>query len=79
MIIYLHGFGSNGNAFKARLFKRIYPEINIFSPDLSVEPAKAIIFLEKYISGQCQNSPCLVVGSSLGGICIYGLIFRRYY
>lgn len=67
MIIYLHGFGSNGNAFKARLFKRIYPGINIFSPDLSIEPKKAITFLEKYIFGQCHNSPCLVVGSSLGG------------
>jgi len=67
MIIYLHGFGSNGNAFKARLLKRIYPGINIFSPDLSIEPKKAITFLEKYISGQCQNSPFLIVGSSLGG------------
>jgi hypothetical protein len=67
MIIYLHGFGSNGNAFKARLLKRIYPGINIFSPDLSIEPIKAITFLEKYISEQCHNIPCLVVGSSLGG------------
>jgi len=67
MIIYLHGFSSNGNAFKARLIKRLYPDIPIYSPDLPFEPAKAIALLNTYIEQQIGKDRCLLIGSSLGG------------
>ena len=67
MIIYLHGFGSSGNAFKARLIKRLYPDIPIYSPDLPFEPAKAIALLNTYIGQKIRKDRCLLIGSSLGG------------
>ena len=71
MIIYLHGFGSNGNAFKARLIKRLYPEIPIVSPDLPFEPSRAISLVKTIIEQRPKNEKCLIIGSSLGGF--YGL------
>ena len=67
MIIYLHGFGSDGNAFKARLIKRLYPEIPIFSPDLPFEPGKAISLVKTLIEQKTDKDKCLIIGSSLGG------------
>jgi len=67
MIIYLHGFGSNGNAFKARLIRRIYPEIELLSPNLPAEPDRAIAIVEQLIIGRSNENKCLIVGSSLGG------------
>ncbi|MCK4716618.1 MAG: hypothetical protein KAT54_07400, partial [Candidatus Marinimicrobia bacterium] len=67
MIIYLHGYGSSGNAFKARLLKRIYPDIETFSPDLPHDPNETIRFLEAVIQENCHNQPCMLIGSSLGG------------
>jgi len=67
MIIYLHGYGSSGNAFKARLLKRIYHDIEMFSPDLPPDPDETIRFLEAVIQEKCQNQPCMLIGSSLGG------------
>ncbi|MBN2601447.1 MAG: hypothetical protein JXR87_05610 [Candidatus Marinimicrobia bacterium] len=71
MIIYLHGFGSNGNAFKARLIKRLYPEIPIVSPDLPFEPVKAVALVKTIIEQRTNSEKCLIIGSSLGGF--YGL------
>lgn len=67
MIIYLHGFGSNGNAFKARLIRRLYPEVPLFSPDLPREPEKALQRVTDYIEALPDRKKCLLIGSSLGG------------
>lgn len=66
MIIYLHGFGSDGNAFKARLIRRLYPDIPLYSPDLPFEPSAAIALVKKRIE-ETENHRCLLIGSSLGG------------
>ncbi|HDP68685.1 MAG TPA: alpha/beta fold hydrolase [Candidatus Marinimicrobia bacterium] len=67
MIIYLHGYGSNGNAFKARLIRRLYPELPLFSPDLPREPEKALRLVTDYIKTLPDRQKCLLLGSSLGG------------
>jgi len=67
MIIYLHGFGSNGNAFKARLIRRLYPEISLYSPDLPMEPTRAVSLVRTFIQKLANSEPCLLIGSSLGG------------
>lgn len=67
MIIYLHGFGSNGNAFKARLIRRLYPEVPLFSPDLPREPEEALRRVTDYIEALPDRKKCLLIGSSLGG------------
>lgn len=67
MIIYIHGFGSSGKAFKARLLKRLYPEIPLYSPDLPQEPQEAIQLLEDFILKKCHSKQLLLIGSSLGG------------
>jgi predicted esterase YcpF (UPF0227 family) len=67
MIIYIHGFGSSGKAFKARLLKRLYPEVPLYSPDLLQGPQHAIKFLEDFILNKCDLNQLLLIGSSLGG------------
>jgi predicted esterase YcpF (UPF0227 family) len=67
MIIYLHGFGSNGNAFKARLMRRLYPAVELLSPDLPHEPEQAIDNVGRLIRDHCDRKKILLIGSSLGG------------
>jgi uncharacterized protein len=77
MLIYIHGFNSSPESFKANLLRKFADKVNIGDrleiPQLSPEPAKAIKQLEKLVAKQLKSSllrpgctPCLI-GSSLGG------------
>ena len=66
MILYLHGFGSSGNAFKARLLRRFFPDVSIASPDLPIEPDRAIQSITQFIRENASGK-ILLIGSSLGG------------
>ncbi len=46
MIIYLHGFASSGKAYKAQLLRKFLPDIDVISPDLPLEPIRAIKAIE---------------------------------
>lgn len=74
MIIYLHGFGSSGSAFKARLLKRLLPDIKTLSPDLSVSPHTSVQLIHDVLHDQKNDQHILIIGSSLGGF--YGLHFH---
>ena len=78
MIIYIHGFGSSGKAFKARLLRRLYPEIPLYSPDLPHKPQQAIQFLEDLIIDKCDSKQLLLIGSSLGGFYALHLHIKFY-
>jgi predicted esterase YcpF (UPF0227 family) len=69
MILFLHGFASSGSATKAEVLKDycLKNQINqeFISPDLPVEPEKAIKLIEDILKSADQNTT--VFGSSLGG------------
>lgn len=73
MILFLHGFASSGNATKAEVLKEYCLKnlINqeFISPDLPVEPEKAINLICDILKSGDKNTT--VFGSSLGGY--YGL------
>lgn len=77
MLIYIHGFNSSPESFKANLLRKFADKVNIGDrlqiPLLSPEPSKAIKQLEKLVKKYSTSTtkragcgPCLI-GSSLGG------------
>ena len=66
-ILYLHGFRSSPQSWKARLFAEEMVRRGLgshfFCPDLSHDPQQAIAQAEAIIA----HGPCTLVGSSLGG------------
>ena len=66
MIIYLHGFASSKNSFKARQMQDFKPT-KVLALDLDVEPIKALMQIEALIVLHQNNEPIMLMGSSLGG------------
>lgn len=74
MLIYIHGFNSSPDSYKANLLKACAAKINIPDvlevPNLSFDPATAmdqlLSLVEKYHKQQSLRSLCFI-GSSLGG------------
>jgi len=66
MIIYIHGFGSNGEGSKAKAFRKYFKSIeeDFIAPSLSYVPALAIQTLEELIESYDEVK---LIGSSLGG------------
>jgi len=67
MIIYIHGFGSSGQANKAKLFREYFKSQNqnFIAPSLSYVPNLAISTLEELI--ESYDEDIYLIGSSLGG------------
>ncbi len=70
MILYLHGFQSSPNSFKAQLIegklKRLKRQNEYICPQLSSSPEKSIELALKS-ARQYSSKPIAVIGSSLGG------------
>ena len=74
MLIYIHGFNSSPDSYKANLLKSCATKINIPDvlevPNLSFDPAIAmeqlLTLVKKYLS-QSSLRPLCFIGSSLGG------------
>jgi len=83
MIVYLHGFASSGGASrKVRYLRSELPDVAIFAPTYSHDPALAIPFLEAYFLDRSRQNKqngevLLVVGAGLGGF--YALHFQRLF
>lgn len=76
MLIYIHGFNSSPESFKANLLRKYAASMNFTDkflvPDLSSIPSVAIQQLEKLIQehatqAKSRGSPICLIGSSLGG------------
>lgn len=69
MIIYIHGFGSSGEAKKAKLLRAHCQEegIRFIAPSLPTIPDLAIKTLSELIESYQDNEPVYLMGSSLGG------------
>lgn len=78
-ILFIHGFRSHGNSFKARLLKESMPDYDVYSPTidfLHLTPDAVMLELQKIIESM-PSKPTVVVGSSLGGY--YALCCCFYY
>ncbi|MEN4045224.1 esterase [Sulfurimonas sp. NW15] len=67
MIIYIHGFASSGEGYKAKLFREYFINKNekFMAPSLSYIPELAIQTLEEIIKNSQEKVS--LMGSSLGG------------
>lgn len=75
MIIYIHGFGSSGQGYKAQQFREFFKEDGFMAPSLSYIPELAIQTLEELI--ESLHCDITLVGSSLGGF--YSLYLAKKY
>ncbi|MFT7005286.1 MAG: putative esterase YcpF (UPF0227 family) [Sulfurimonas sp.] len=77
MIIYIHGFGSNGFGSKAKSFRKYFKNIdeNFIAPSLSYIPELAITTLEELIDS--YDGDVKLIGSSLGGF--YSIYLAQKY
>ena len=66
-IVYIHGFASAGSTGSAtQLRNHFYPQgIQVLSPDVPVEPLRAIHFLRDYIA---EHQPNLIIATSMGAM-----------
>ena len=69
--LYLHGYNSNGNAFKAQQLHAMFPEYGFISPDFHYKTTAPRDVLRQIVDIVKANDILLVVGSSTGGY--YGL------
>lgn len=67
MILYIHGFGSSGQSYKARVLKKHFKDAGFLSPSLSYVPKLAINTLEEIIESYQKHDKIYLMGSSLGG------------
>jgi len=67
MIIYIHGFGSSGQASKAKILKDVLDYDGFIAPSLSYVPELAIETLKELIESYQRHEKVYLIGSSLGG------------
>lgn len=66
-LMYIHGYGSTGQAYKAKLLQEMFPEHRVVSPTLDYDGLSPQSLLSQLRQVVEQESPSLVVGSSMGG------------
>ena len=66
-VLYIHGFASAGSTGSAtQLRNHFYPKgVQVLSPDVPVEPLRAIAFLHDYVQ---EHKPNLIVATSMGAM-----------
>ncbi len=78
MILYIHGFGSSSESFKAKLVKEYFKKEGVLAPSLSYIPDLAIGTLEDIIKFfQNKGERIFLMGSSLGGF--YAMYLSEIY
>lgn len=73
-ILFIHGFGSCGNGAKSTALREYFGMRTVLSPDLDVDPARAVGSLEQILDAREID---MLVGSSLGGFFAVWLNRRR--
>lgn len=76
LIVYLHGFASNGGGYKSESLKKEFGSRHVVSPDLPLDPRE----VQKLIGSIVRNTkdyPIVFVGTSLGGF--YANYFAQKY
>ncbi|RMF02406.1 MAG: alpha/beta fold hydrolase [Bacteroidetes bacterium] len=69
--LYLHGFNSDGDGWKARALRKHFSAATVLAPDLPAEPYAVVAQLEDLLSPLPEQ--LVVLGTSLGGFYAYFL------
>ena len=64
-ILFLHGLGSSGATQTAEYLRRKFPEAEVISPDIPLDPDKALRFLNKLCH---EENPDVIIGTSMGAM-----------
>lgn len=62
-IVFIHGAGTSGQAYKATVLRRFFPDL--VAPDFGDDVGERLVVLEQWLGGQ---SGWTLIGSSLGGL-----------
>ena len=66
-IMYIHGYGSNGNATKGQLLRKKYPQHNVVSPTFDYDHSTPWQIQDLIRETVEQEKVSAIVGSSFGG------------
>lgn len=77
VILYIHGYGSNGNALKAKKLQTMFPTIRVVSPTFDYDRLAPQDIYQRLKQVMSKEKPNLVLGSSMGGY--YALCCSNFY
>ena len=66
-IVYLHGLSSSGQSGTGMKIKKLFPENNVITPDIPVNPREALPYLKRILS-HCDAENTVIIGTSMGGM-----------
>lgn len=70
IFVYLHGFNSDGEGWKAAALRRHFPQAKVIAPDLPAEPEAAIQLIKQHLA-HISPTQLYFFGTSLGGFYAY--------
>ena len=65
--MYIHGYGSNGNATKGQMLRKMLPDHSVVSPTFDYDHATPFAILEQIRETIEKEDVRMIVGSSFGG------------
>ena len=77
VFLYIHGYGSNGNALKAQKLKAMFPEAHVVSPTFDYDRLAPQTIYHQLQQIVAEEKPNLILGSSMGGY--YALCCSHFY
>lgn len=66
-IVYLHGLSSSGNSNTANKLRELLPDDNVVTPDIPVQPDKALASLHSIVN-KLPKDNTVIVGTSMGAM-----------
>ena len=75
--MYIHGYGSMGNALKARKLHEMFPDAKLVSPTFDYDHELPAIIFDRLREIVATEQPDLIVGSSTGGY--YALCCTQFF
>jgi hypothetical protein len=76
-ILYIHGYGSTGNAMKARKLQAMLPEARVVAPTFDYDHESPFDVLQQLKEIVAAKQPAFILGSSTGGY--YALCCTSFY
>ena len=66
-IVYFHGLSSSGNSGTGMKLRDLFPNANVLTPDIPVNPKEALPYLKELVS-ELNPEKTVIVGTSMGGM-----------
>lgn len=76
-LMYIHGYGSTGQAYKAKLLQEMFPDHHVVSPTLDYDRESPSVLLDQLKTLIDIEQPEMIMGSSMGGY--YALCCMNFY